>query len=367
MRQRHVATVITAVLPLALAACSGSTATADPRTEPPLARTTLVESASASTRTFSGVVASRVQSDLGFRVPGKILERLVDTGQAVKRGQALMRIDPIDLGLQASAQREAVAAAKARAKQAIDDEIRYRGLVEEGAVSASVYDQIKAAADAGKAQWAAAEAQADVAKNAASYSVLVADADGIVVETFAEPGQVVNAGQTVVKLARAGQREAVVQLPETLRPALGSTAKVRLYGTADGSTAKLRQLSNAADRLTRTFEARYVLDGSAASAPLGVTVSMDIADGRAVTDALKVPLAAVFDAGKGPGVWVVEGNPATATWRPIEVVSVSDEDAKVRGRLKTGERIVSLGAQLLHEGEVVRLANVKTSASAGQP
>ncbi|MBY0468122.1 MAG: efflux RND transporter periplasmic adaptor subunit [Burkholderiaceae bacterium] len=295
------------------------------------------------------------------------MERLVDAGQAVKRGQALMRIDPIDLGLQAHAQRETVAAAQARARQTIDDEVRYRGLVAEGAVSASVYDQIKAAAEATRAQWAAAEAQADVAKNAASYAVLVADTDGIVIDTFGEPGQVVSAGQTVVKLARAGQREAVIQLPETLRPALGSVANVRLYGTAAGSAATLRQLSHAADKLTRTFEARYVLQGSAASAPLGVTVAVDIADSTAATGALKVPLAAVFDAGKGPGVWVVEGHPAAVTWRFVEVVSVSDEDAEVRGTLRPGERIVSLGAQLLHEGEVVRVANVKTAASASQP
>lgn len=366
MRQCKVATVLAAVLSLVLAACSSSTSH-DPRIEPRLARTALVESAGAATRTFSGVVAARVQSDLGFRVPGKILERFVDTGQVVKRGQALMRIDPIDLGLQASAQREAVAAAQARARQAIDDEARYRGLVDEGAVSASVYDQIKAAADAARAQWAAAEAQADVARNAASYSLLVADTDGIVLDTLGEPGQVVNAGQTVVKLARAGQREAVVQLPETLRPALGSVAKVRLYGTTDGSTATLRQLSHAADKLTRTFEARYVLEGPAASAPLGVTVSVDIADSKAAPGAMKVPLAAVFDAGKGPGVWVVEGSPATARWRPIEIVSLSDEDAQVKGALKQGERIVSLGAQLFHEGDVVRLANGQTAAGPSQP
>src|SRR6185437_8255684 len=106
----------------------------------------------------------------GFRVPGKVLQRLVDPGQSVTRGQVLMRIDPIDLRLDASAQSESVAAARARAKRAIDDESRYRGLVAAGAISASTYDQIKAAADSARAELAAAEAQAGVAKNSAGYS-----------------------------------------------------------------------------------------------------------------------------------------------------------------------------------------------------
>ncbi|MDU7680789.1 MAG: efflux RND transporter periplasmic adaptor subunit, partial [Klebsiella grimontii] len=219
------------LLPFALAACGDVSGTDDPRTQPPLVRSATVVSAMDASRAFTGVVVARVQSDLGFRVQGKILERLVDTGQNVKRGQPLMRLDPVDLGLQAQAQQQAVAAARARAKQAAADEARYRGLVAAGAVSASAYDQIKAAADTAKAELNAAQAQANVAQNATGYTVLLADADGVVMETLAEPGQVVSAGQPVVRLARAGQREASVQLPETLRPAPASEAEAMLYGT----------------------------------------------------------------------------------------------------------------------------------------
>jgi multidrug efflux pump subunit AcrA (membrane-fusion protein) len=120
------------------------------------------------------VVVARTQSDLGFRVQGKILERFVDTGQTVKRGQPLMRLDPADLKLQAVAQQQAVDAARARARKAISDEARYRGLVGAGAVSASEYDQIKAA-DSAKADLSAAQAQANVAQNATGYAVLLAD------------------------------------------------------------------------------------------------------------------------------------------------------------------------------------------------
>ncbi|TCV69713.1 efflux RND transporter periplasmic adaptor subunit [Pseudomonas fluorescens] len=349
-------TLAACVLPLVLTACGDSSTATDPRTLAPLVRVAQVQGSSAGARSFTGVVAARVQSDLGFRVSGKVLERLVDAGQAVKKGQSLMRLDPIDLGLQARAQQEAVTAARARAKQTADDEARYRELVAAGAISASGYDQIKAAADTAKAQLSAAEAQADVARNASGYAVLLADADGVVMETLAEPGQVVSPGQPVVRLARAGQREAVVQLPETLRPAVGSSAQATLYGNTRGAVAaKLRLLSESADRVTRTFEARYVLEGALANAPLGSTVTLRIAEGVTQGQVLQVPIAALYDPGNGTGVWVIDGEPAKVTWRPVQVLGLSDDAARVAGRLNVGERIVGLGAHLLREGEPVRL------------
>lgn len=366
MSRRQLASLC--LLPLALSACSDSPVH-DVRTEPALVRVAAVQPASATTRAFTGVVAARVQSDLGFRVAGKVLERKVDAGQPVRRGQVLMRIDPVDLALQARAQQEAVAAAKARAKQTSDDEARYRGLVGDGAVAASAYDQIKAAADAAHAQLKAAEAQADVAKNASAYAVLVADADGVVVETLAEPGQVVGAGQVVVRLARAGQREALVHLPETLRPAVGSVAQAALYGSSDAAApARLRQLADAADHTTRTFEARYVLEGALSRAPLGSTVTINVKSTMKAGPALQVPIGALHDPGNGAGVWVAEGNPATLVWRSVQVLGLTGESAQVAGDLKVGEPIVALGAHLLRAGDVVRTAaEGKPVAHGGRP
>lgn len=350
-------------LPLALAAC-GDKPAADPRTAAPLVETVLVQAAPSTARYFTGVVGARVQSDLGFRVPGKVVQRLVDVGQTVRRGQPLMRIDPIDLGLQARAQEQAVTAARARARQAGDDEARYRDLVAEGAVSASVYEQLKAAADSARAQLSAAEAQYDVARNAAGYALLVADADGVVVDTLAEPGQVVGAGQPVVRLAHAGAREAIVQLPETVRPAPGARAQATLYGGAHAAgEARLRQLADAADRVTRTYEARYVLDGPLADAPLGATVTLRL-DGEGKADALQVPAAAVLDAGKGSGVWAVAGEPARVTWRRVDVLGIGDDTARVAGALQPGERIVALGAHLLHDGDAVRVERAPRQVAA---
>src|SRR6059058_1831804 len=343
------------LLPFALAACTRATPSDDPRTQSPLVRVATVAPADAADRSFTGIVAARVQSDLGFRVSGKVLERLIDTGQAVKRGQPLMRIDPTDLRLAARAHEEAVAAATALARQTADDEARYRGLVSAGAVSASAYDKVNAVAEAASAELNAAKARADVGRNETSYAVLLADADGVVVETLAEPGQVVGAGQVVIRVAHAGQREAVIDLPETLRPAIGSTGRATLYGSGLTGSAQLRQLSDAANRQTRTFEARYVLEASLADAPLGSTISIQIPAGRSAPT-LQVPIGAIFDAGKGPGVWQVEGETPRVTWRAVQVTGLGDEAAAVIGELEPGDRIVALGAHLLHEGESVRLA-----------
>lgn len=354
-RRREVLVLIgVGLVPLVFTACNDAISS-DPRTQTALVRLATVEPSVHAERSFTGIVAARVQSGLGFRVPGKIRDRLVDTGQTVKRGQALMRIDPTDLRLATRAHEEAVAAAAARARQTAEDEARYRDLVSAGAVSASAYDRVKAAAESATAELNAANAQADVARNEAGYAALLADADGVVVETLAEPGQVVSAGQVVVSVARAGRREAVIELPETLRPPIGSIGQASLYGSGRAGPARLRQLSDAANPHTRTFEARYVLEGRLADAPLGSTISIQIQDGSSAP-ALQVPIGAIFDAGQGPGVWLVEGETPRVTWRAVQVTGLGDEAASVVGALEAGDRVVALGAHLLHEGDHVRLA-----------
>src|SRR4029077_8449936 len=299
MVQRDVLFASLGLMSAFVAACRDADSSTDPRTQPPLVRIENVESNVQSGRSFSGTIAARVQSDLGFRVTGKILERLVDAGQSVRRGQALMRIDPVDLKLAMRAQAESVAAARAFAHQTAEDEVRYRDLVAGGAVSASAYGKVKAAAESAAAQLSAAAAQAEVARNESNYAVLLADADGVVVETLVEPGQVVAAGQVVVRVAHAGGGGAVIELPEPLRPAIGSTGRATLYGSGLSGTAKLRQLSDAANPQTRTFEARYVLEGALADAPLVSIIPILLANAKADT-ALQVPIGAIADSGKGP-------------------------------------------------------------------
>jgi RND family efflux transporter MFP subunit len=337
-----------------------ASAASDPRLEAPIVTLATAAPVTGSKRGFTGVIGARVQSNLGFRVAGKIVERLVNVGEQVKAGQPLMRIDETDLRPALTAKRNAVAAARASVVQLNADERRYAKLVSDGWISRQRYEQAKAASDTAEAQLAAAEAEARVAENEATYSVLVADADGTVVETLGEPGQVVSAGQTVVRLAQIGPREAVVALPETIRPAIGSVAEASVYGS-DGRcyTAHLRQLSGSADAQTRTYEARYVLDGEAAAAPLGATVTIRLAS-QASEPEVQAPLGAVLDDGRKTGVWVFDSASSTVRFRPVKLVRVTSESAVISG-VSSGDRVVSLGAQLLHEGERVRTASESRS------
>jgi RND family efflux transporter MFP subunit len=316
--------------------------------------------ANAGQNTYTGLVAARVQSDLGFRVQGKIIQRLVDAGQVVKAGQPLMRIDPVDLNLAITAQAQQVAAARARAIQAAADEERYSRLVATNIVSHQTYDQAKAAADSARALLSAAEAQETEARNQGDYSLLLADADGTVVDTLAEPGQVVAQGQIVVRLAHAGPREASINLPETRRPKLGSTARVELYNGTTLVSATLRQLSDAADPRTRTYEARYVLDGEGAGAPLGATVRLTIEDAALNRD-VQIPLGAIDDEGKGTGVWVFNDETSTVSYRSVRVGHFGNDTAIVSDGLKQGERVVASGGHFLHDGEHVRTQDSKAA------
>jgi RND family efflux transporter MFP subunit len=225
--------------------------------------------------------------------------------------------------------------------------------VSDGWTSRQRYEQAKAALDTAVAQLAAAEAEARVAENEATYAVLVADTEGTVVETLGESGQVVSAGQTVIRIAQAGPREAVVVLPETIRPAIGSVAEASVYGgNGRRYAAHLRQLSDSADAQTRTYEARYVLDGEAAAAPLGATVTIRHAS-QASQPEIQVPLGAVFDDGRKTGVWALDRATSTVRFEPVTLVRVSGETAVISG-LSSGDPIISLGAHLLQEGARVR-------------
>ncbi|NKM01804.1 efflux RND transporter periplasmic adaptor subunit [Rhizobium leguminosarum] len=330
---------------------------ADPRTASPLVRMVEATTTGAAERSFTGTVASRVQSNLGFRVPGKIVERMVDVGQQVRQGQALMRIDETDLQLALTAKRNTVTAARAVLVQAQADEKRYAALVKNGlAATPQRYEQAKAALDTASAQLAAAEADAKVAENGTAYTLLVADADGTITQTLGDPGQVVAAGQTVVQLAQAGPREAVVWLPETLRPKIGSEAQTSVYGGGSLSgRAKLRQISDSADPQTRTYEARYVLEGDAASAPLGSTVTIRILDADRQSE-VAIPVGAILDDGSRTGVWVVNGTTSTVKFTPVKVQQIGEEMAFVTG-IGTGEQVVALGAHLLADGAVIRIAS----------
>src|SRR5438552_2957807 len=349
-------------LAVALMAGGSKPATKDPRLLSPRVEVFAAQAAGSTTRTFTGIVESRVQSDLGFRVGGKILERSVDMGQRVQKGQILMRLDSLDLKLAFAAQQANVEAARAKYVQAKADEARLARLLESAVASRLEYDRGREALDIAKAQLDAAEAQARVSNNSSEYAVLLADADGVIVRTLSEPGQVVAAGQTVIQLAHDGPREALINLPEGVRPDLGTIASARLYGQDQMFRAGLRQLSDAADPASRTFAARYVLEGEAASAPLGSTVTIGLLTKQTSgSQSILVPVGAVYDRGSGPGVWVVDDK-SEVKFRPVQIDSIGQEEVVVSHGVQAGEKVVALGAHLLHEGQVVNAAKEESYA-----
>jgi RND family efflux transporter MFP subunit len=336
---------------------SSKPAANDPRLQPPQVEIFKAEAAGSIGRTFTGIVEARVQSDLGFRVGGKILERSVNVGQRVQKGQVLMRLDDVDLKLSFAAQQANVEAARAKYIQANADEARYAALVKSGAVSRQEYDQARAARDSAKGQLEAAEAQARVSNNSSEYAVLLADADGVIVRSLSEPGQVVAAGQTVIQLAHDGPREALINLPEGVRPDLGTIASARLYGRDQMYQARLRELSDAADPASRTFAARYVLEGEAASAPLGSTVTVGLLTKQTSgSQCVQLPVGAIHDRGNGPGVWIVDDK-SEVKFRSVTIASIGKEEVVISRGVQAGEKIIALGAHLLHEGQVVNVPN----------
>jgi RND family efflux transporter MFP subunit len=327
-------------------------------TPPRMIRAFTVGSAGSDSMEYTGVIHARTESDLGFRVPGKIIDKLVKAGDHVKRGQALMRLDPTDLRLAANAAREAVEAARAQNKRALADELRQRGLVAIKAVSVQEYEQAKSAADATTAQLNSAVAYARQLENQEGYAVLRAEADGVIMDIPADVGQVVGAGNVVVRLAQDGAREAVVNLPEGNTKFAKNRAIASLYADSGHSfPAKLRELSAMADPLTRTYQARFSLDGAGKNAPLGATVTVHL-NGETRSDTLQqyeIPVGALYDGGSGTSVWVIHPDATTLSRRPVAVAKLGSETALVSKGLKPGERILALGAHLVKEGEKVRI------------
>jgi RND family efflux transporter MFP subunit len=323
-----------------------------------IVRSFTVGSAYTSAPRYTGVVHARTESDLGFRVSGKIIEKLVDRGERVKKGQALMRLDPTDLALASNAAQQAVDAARAEQERALPDAERLKKLLPARAASQQDYDRAVAAATASTARLKAAEAEARRAANELEYAVLKADADGVIMEVPADAGQVVAVGQVVVRLAHDGTREAVVNLPENALSTAKSATEAYLYTQPDHTfPVTLRELSAMADPVSRTFQARYTLEDDGKHAPLGATVTVVYkANSDNDQESYEVPLGALYDTGSGTKVWVINDADSTVSLRPVTVVHLGQETAAITGDLKSGERIVALGAHLLKPAEKIRVA-----------
>lgn len=349
---RHIPPVLALTAALLLAGCKGQAHDVDPRTQPPLVIQDQVRPPQTEQRRFLGLVSARVESPLSFRVGGKIETRQVQNGERVERGQVLMTLDPKDLRLDHQARQAAVQAARAQAEQAQADLRRMKLLVDQGAVSRQAYEQSRQAATSAQANLQSARAQAEISRNADQYSTLKAEADGVITAQLADAGQVVGAGQAVLQLAHDGPRDVLVSLPEQLDVPLGTHARVELAGRQTFAPARLRELAQSSDPATRSYQARFSLDDEQAQPRLGSSaiVYLDMPGAAGLN---QVPITALYDAGQGPGVWVIAEDD-TVHWQAVRIARLAEENAYLSRGPQAGAAIVALGANLLHEGQKVR-------------
>ncbi len=295
---------------------------------------------------YSGEVRARNETVLGFRIGGKLVERRVDTGDRVKAGQILARLDPADANLQAGSALAQYQLAEAEIK-------RYRELHSKGFVSQS-------ALDAKEAGFKAASAQAGLTRNQSDYTILRAEHEGVVAMTLAEAGQVVSVGQPVLRVAEDGQREVAIAIPEMQLAGrkIGEAAEVVLLNDG-GKTmiGHLRELSAVADPVSRTYFARVsftVPTEQQGQVALGMTARVRFVNRQQAPSDLLIPVSAIYQQGAKTAVWVVAGD-SSVSLRPVEVAAFRDGGAVITAGLKSGERIVSAGAHRLSAGEKIRI------------
>ncbi|MFC5771820.1 efflux RND transporter periplasmic adaptor subunit [Thauera sinica] len=308
----------------------------------------------AGVQVYTGEVRARIETDLGFRIGGKILQRRADVGARVRAGEVLALLDPQDARLAAGAAAAAEAAAAADLALAEAEFKRASELRTRNFISDSALDTRRTALQAAQARLRQARAQAATALNQADYTRLLADADGVVTSVLAEPGQVVAAGQPVVRVAQPGEREVLIHVPENrVRGfAPGGAATVRPWMAADRSyAARVREVAPAADSATRTYALRVSVPGADDALPLGATagVSFEAADQEGVL----LPLPAVTRVGDRAQAWVVDAGDK-ARMVAVEVGGWREDGVLVRGGLPADARVVVAGVHRLVEGAPVR-------------
>ena len=325
--------------------------------------TAALESAEFQTE-FPGEIRARIESRLGFRVPGKIIARKVDVGTVVKKGQILMQLDPQDLLLGQAQAKAALMAAESNRDLAKAEYKRYQELREKNFVAQAVLDAKETAYKAALASYEQAKAGLSNQSNQTSYSSLVSDVDGVVTGIDAEIGQVVAAGTPVVRVAKTGDMDMVVGIPEdrinSVRQMKDLT--VRLWANKDEViVAKLRELSPIADPVTRTFTAKLALPANLKDVKLGMTATASF--GMKNTHAMiKLPLTALFQEKNNSSVWVVENDAVRLT--PVTVASTVGEDVLIATGVTPGQKIVTAGVNLLKPGQKVSILGGEVKASA---
>lgn len=364
MKTPHFALIVTAAL--VLSACSRPEA---PQAPIRSVKLMTVSAGAVNARSeYAGEVKARVESRLGFRVGGKLVQRPAEVGQRVQAGQLLAQLDASDLALASQAAQAQVSAAQTQRDLAAADLKRFTDLKAQGFVSGAEIERRQATLQAAEASLRQARAQGAVQGNQAGYARLLADGAGVVVAVEAEAGQVVAAGTPVVRIARDGARDVVFAVPEDQLAQVrrGQTAQVRLWrsaatgaATADATlTAEVREVAASADPATRTYQVKLSLPADA-QAPLGATAHVTLAaSGQGPAPAaIKLPTSALMRSTEGDkqgsAVWLFDAASSTVRVRPVAVVGADGNEVVITAGLKPGDEVVAAGVHVLSPGQKV--------------
>jgi multidrug efflux system membrane fusion protein len=346
-----------------LAACSPSATVEEPLRA---VKVMTVRSGSLqASQEFSGEVRPRVESRLGFRVAGKLVSREVELGQRVKAGQVLARLDPQDYRLAADAAQAQFGAAVTNRDLAAADFKRFKELREQNFISGAELERREATLKAAQAQVDQAQAQLTSQRNQGSYTSLVADVAGVVTAIEAETGQVVSAGQPVVRVAQDGARDAVFAVPEDklgLMPD-GSAVEVRVWPGQIQLAGRVREVSASADPVTRTYQVKVGLQGrEQPSLGATVTVQPKVKNGDR-QQAIKLPTSALRQDGQTTAVWVLDTQTMTVRSQQVQIATADGNEAVVAAGLQEGQQVVTAGVHVLSPGQKVSLYREKTQSS----
>ena len=318
---------------------------------------------------FSGEVKAKVESRLGFRVGGKIIQRQAELGQRVKAGQVLAQIDPQDYRLAADSARAQVAAAQTNRDLAGADFKRYQELKNQNFISGAELERREAAFKAAEAQLQQARSQLSVQANQATYASLAADVSGIVTAVEAEPGQVVTAGTPVVRIAADGPRDVVFSVPEDKLAGLvvGAPVQIRIWSQNRQTTGKIREIAASSDPQTRTYSVKASLDAGAALALGSTAYVVPELNAPATVQIIKLPTTALRQEGKVTAVWVLDKASMTVNSQVIQVATADGNDVVVSSGLKPGALVVSAGVHVLSPGQKVSLYQPAAMTDATSP
>jgi RND family efflux transporter MFP subunit len=352
-------TKVLSVLPMAaaLAACDPTIAEQAAPLRPVLVTSVHYE-AQVPDRSFVGTVRPRIESDLGFRVAGKVSKRLVEVGTPVDVGRPLAMLDEADLKLQAEQSQAELSAATGVLAQAGAAETRVKELRQKGWSTDAQFDQAKAAADEARSRLKRAERAVELTNNSLSYATLVADAAGVVTATLIESGQVVTAGQTAIRVARLAEKEVAVAIPETmLTRARSGEAQVSIWSEPDKRyVAKLRELAPSADPATRTYLAKFSMPDAGNEVQLGMTATLVLSD-TASERVARLPLSALFNQGDGPSFYVADSKTGAITLQRVTVKAYERNDVLISDGVAEGANVVALGVQKLDPAQKVKVVS----------